>query len=73
MPDGNGRIGKLDFPNRSRDGDNDGASVGSNHSGVAHSGHFFEHVAEGVLDRDREKMRREVLRYASFFWAIVSR
>lgn len=37
-----------------------------------HSGFFFEHVAEGIQERDRERMAVEVVRYTGFIWAIVS-
>lgn len=35
------------------------------------SGHFFEDVAEGIQERDREQLKREVKRYVSFVWALV--
>jgi len=45
----------------------------SSHPSANHSyaGSFFEQVAEGIYNEDRAKMRREVLRYISFIWAIV--
>ncbi|KAI9667408.1 MAG: putative monocarboxylate transporter mch1 [Bathelium mastoideum] len=37
----------------------------------SHAGSFFEQVAEGIQEQDRKRMRREVIRWASFAWAIV--
>lgn len=39
---------------------------------TSYAGSFFEQVAEGVLDKDRDRMKREVIRYLSFAWAIVN-
>lgn len=36
------------------------------------AGSFFSDVAEGIRDQDREKMRKEVVRYISFAWAIIN-
>ena len=36
------------------------------------AGSFFSDVAEGIRDQDREKMKREVVRYISFAWAIIN-
>ena len=38
----------------------------------AHSGYFFERVAEGMQERDRQRMAMEVIRYTSFIWAVIS-
>lgn len=38
----------------------------------SYAGSFFEQVAEGVMDKDRSRMKREAARYFSFFWAIVN-
>lgn len=38
----------------------------------SYAGSFFEQVAEGILERDRQKMKREVVRYLSFAWSIVN-
>jgi MFS family permease len=38
---------------------------------TSYAGSFFEQVAEGIYERDREKMQRVVLRWLSFVWAIV--
>ncbi|QIW98503.1 hypothetical protein AMS68_004021 [Peltaster fructicola] len=39
---------------------------------TSYAGSFFEHVAEGVVDKDRAKMRQESVRYLSFAWAIIN-
>ena len=36
------------------------------------AGSFFEHVAEGIAERDRRRMQHAVLRWLSFGWAIVN-
>jgi len=69
-----GGIDKLDYhPGRPllRPDDNGGGAGGNGHEDTSYAGSFFEHVAEGIVDRDRAKMRREVLRYFSFCWAVL--
>ncbi|KAF2717606.1 MFS general substrate transporter [Polychaeton citri CBS 116435] len=39
---------------------------------TSYAGSFFEHVAEGVADKDRKNLRREVIRYGSFTWALIN-
>ncbi|KAH3952319.1 hypothetical protein HBH53_045160 [Parastagonospora nodorum] len=39
---------------------------------TSYAGSFFEHVAEGIMERDRERMQRIFLRWLSFGWAIVN-
>ncbi|KAF2131666.1 MFS general substrate transporter [Dothidotthia symphoricarpi CBS 119687] len=39
---------------------------------TSYAGSFFEHVAEGIMERDRERMQRVVARWLSFAWAIVN-
>ena len=39
---------------------------------TSYAGSFFEHVAEGIMERDRERMQRVVVRWLSFAWAIVN-
>lgn len=39
---------------------------------TSYAGSFFEQVAEGIMERDRERMQRVVLRWLSFGWAIVN-
>lgn len=68
------RIDKLDYDQSRRPLLGDGrAELSPDHS-VAPSvaGSFFEQVAGGIQDRDREKMRREVTKYVSFIIAILS-
>ncbi len=77
MHDGNGRIDKLDFPSRSEQQPllHDGEAPSSSRlpsRASSHAGRFFEHVVEGIQERDRAQMKREVTRYVSFAWAIVN-
>jgi len=39
---------------------------------TSYAGSFFEQVAEGILERDRERMQRVVLRWLTFVWAILN-
>jgi hypothetical protein len=72
----NGRIGKLDFPpadeRRALLGDSDRGTPSPGPSDTSHSGSFLEHVVEGIQERDRAKMKSEVVRYGAFAWAILS-
>jgi hypothetical protein len=77
-PTGNGRINKLDY--------NPSAEVrrpllgdtGSTTSSIrpsndtSHEGSFFEQVAEGIQERDKQMLTRELTRYFSFLWAILN-
>ena len=87
MPSGHGHIDKLDFPSsdsssrervlHSSEGDlrydrSRQTSVGSLQTETGFNGRFFERVAENIQARDRKRIKREVLRYFSFFWAIIS-
>lgn len=70
-------IDKLDYrPGRpllrADDGDDDGESAGRASGEHSYAGSFFEQVAEGILDRDRKRIRRDVLRYLGFAWAIIN-
>lgn len=38
---------------------------------TSRSGSFFEQVVEGIQERDRVKMKTEVVRYGSFACAIL--
>lgn len=70
------RIDKLDYhsPRRpllaSPEGSSSNGSNGSNANSYA--GSFFEQVAEGVMERDRERLQRLAVRWLSFAWAIVN-
>jgi MFS family permease len=76
-------IDKLDYtspPRRSPLAGSDASSTNGNGNGNGHSrsndnsyaGSFFEQVAEGVMDRDRERLQRAFVRWLSFVWAIVN-
>ena len=52
-----------------------GSDVSSNHdpsNDNSYAGSFFEQVAEGVMERDRERLQRVLVRWLSFVWAIVN-
>ena len=68
-------IAKLDYqPNEQssllhqHEGDDDSPAPSP---AVAAGNGFFEAVADGLRDRDRQQFRREVSRYVSFAWAVV--
>ena len=67
-------IDKLDYhPGRPLLRPDDGADSPGRASGEhSYAGSFFEQVAEGILDRDRKRIRQETMRYVSFAWAIVN-
>lgn len=73
----NNHIDKLDFPNRRGERtplfQNERAelSPAPTHE-TSRSGSFFEQVAEGIVEKDRAKMKQEVVRYGSFVCAILS-
>jgi hypothetical protein len=72
----NGRIGKLDFPppdeRRSLLHGDDAGNSSPGSRDTSPSGSFFEHVVEGIQERDRAKMKSEVVRYGAFACAILS-
>jgi hypothetical protein len=64
-------IGRLDFDaNRSTVRSN--ASRDTGRSLLDEDVDFMEEVAEGILERDRQRMRREVIRTLSFVCAVLS-
>jgi MFS family permease len=78
---GGATIDKLDYlpqnsPRRPLLAVDDSSDANSNRRSQettpSYAGSFFEQVAEGILERDREKMQRVVLRWLSFGWAIVN-
>ncbi|KAF2239028.1 hypothetical protein EV356DRAFT_573057 [Viridothelium virens] len=77
MPSREPSIDKRDFrtrPDSSRpllSQDDSAESSNSNSRDNSYAGSFFEHVAEGIQARDRKWMRREVIRWGSFIWAII--
>ena len=75
--DESGHIDKLDYVPGGRpllhDHSNDDSEPASRESeDRSHAGSFFSEIAEGIQDRDREKMKKQVTRYVSFAWAIVN-
>ncbi|KAF2463337.1 MFS monocarboxylic acid transporter-like protein [Lindgomyces ingoldianus] len=38
----------------------------------SYAGSFFEQVAEGIMERDRERLQRQFVRWLSFVWAVVN-
>ena len=49
---------------------------GSDEDGRSHdnsyAGSFFEQVAEGIMEADLKKRKREIMRYLAFIWAVVN-
>ncbi|ORY15581.1 MFS monocarboxylic acid transporter [Clohesyomyces aquaticus] len=51
----------------------DAESDSNRHSqSTSYAGSFFEQVAEGIMERDRDRLQRQVVRWLSFVWAIVN-
>lgn len=73
-------IDKLDYlpqnsskrPLLAPDADNISSSSNRPSQDTSYAGSFFEQVAEGIMERDRERLQRVVLRWLSFVWAIIS-
>lgn len=70
-------IDKLDYKPGGRpllrpEAEDDRSPSGRPSTSPSYAGSFFEQVAEGVMDKDRSRMKREATRYLSFFWAIVN-
>lgn len=68
-------IDKLDYtspPRRSPLAGSDASSTTGRSNDNSYAGSFFEQVAEGVMDRDRERLQRAFVRWLSFVWAIVN-
>lgn len=69
----NGGIDKLDFDShRPSSHHGSGASSPNGHGLLRDDESFFEDIVDGVIERDRRKMRREVTRYLSFGVAILN-
>lgn len=72
-------IAKLDYPQpheqtsllHSQYGNDDDESQPPSPAVSATNGPFFEAVANGIRDRDRQQFKREVIRYISFAWAVI--
>ena len=70
-------IGKLDYKPGGRplvhDHSNDHSEPASRHSEEhSYAGSFFEEVAGGIVEQDREKMKKQITRYTSFAWAVIN-
>ncbi|KAH6615129.1 MFS monocarboxylic acid transporter [Boeremia exigua] len=65
-------IDKLDYTSPRRPLLASDASSTSPSNDNSYAGSFFEQVAEGVMERDRERLQRVVVRWLSFAWAIVN-
>lgn len=74
---GSDGIDKLDYKPGGRplvhDHSNDPSEPASRQSEERSlAGSFFSEIAEGIVEQDREKMKKEIIRYTSFAWAIVN-
>lgn len=75
MPDNGGsKIDRLEIPSNERTRLlHDSQPIDSPpDTPASRSGYFFETVAQGIQDRDRTLLKRELVRYTSFVWAILS-
>ena len=79
------RIDKLDYkptpderrlllrsPNGNAANGSSEPSPGPGSRNTSCSGSFFEHVAEGIQERDRAKMKKQTLRFGGFIWAVIA-
>ena len=69
--DGNPHIGRLDF-DANRGTVQSNASRHAGRSLLDEDVDFMSEVAEGILERDRQRMRREVIRTLSLVCAVLS-
>lgn len=70
-----GQIGKLDFPagnERTRLLEDSEPIDSPGVESSRRSGYFFEQVAQGIQERDRARLKRELTKSISFVWAIIS-
>jgi hypothetical protein len=67
----NPHIGRLDF-DANRGTVRSNASRDTGRTLLDEDVDFMEEVAEGILERDRQRMRREVIRTLSFVCAVLS-
>ena len=70
-----GGIDKLDYrPSERRHllQPDDGSDEDGRSHDNSYAGSFFEQVAEGIMEADLKKRKREVLRYLAFIWAVVN-
>ena len=69
----NGQIDKLDFDkNRKAPSTNGGSGASSPHGLLRDDESLLSNVVDGIIGRDRRKMRRQVTKYLSFASAIIS-
>ena len=69
----NGQIDKLDFDkNRKAPSANDGSGASSPHGLLRDDESLLSNVVEGIIERDRRKMKRQVMKYLSFASAMVN-
>jgi hypothetical protein len=69
--DGTPHIDRLDFDSN-RGTVRSGSSRDAGRSLLDEDVDFMEEIAEGILERDRQRMRREVVRILSFVCAVLS-
>lgn len=70
-----GHIDKLDYQPGGRlliPAHVNGEGSGRQSEDRSYAGSFFEDVAEGIEEQDRQRKTRELVRYFSFFWAIIN-
>ncbi|WPH04712.1 Hypothetical protein R9X50_00760500 [Acrodontium crateriforme] len=68
-------VDKLDYHDGGRPllhPDDQGEGSGRQSEDRSYAGSFFENVAEGILEQDRARKTREIMRYLSFVWAIIN-
>lgn len=78
MPNGGTHVDRLEVPSNTTNNErtrllHDSQPIDSPpDTPASRGGYFFENVAQGVQDRDRAHLKRELVRYTSFIWAILS-
>ena len=69
----NGGIDKLDFDENRKPASTHAGSDDSGPEGLLRDDEsLLSNVVDGVIERDRRKMRRAIIRYVSFVWAILN-
>jgi hypothetical protein len=75
----NGTIKKLDYPNASARQSLlpasqriSSPSPSEERNGGSLRDHFFERVAEGLEENDKERIQTEMVKYLSFVWSVIS-
>jgi len=68
-----GHIDKLDFDRHRKPASTyEGSGASSPHGLLRDDERLLSNVVEGIIERDRRKMKREVVKYLSFACAILS-